>query len=222
MAGFLVRRDPNSTAAKVARRLWSSQPSFGLACPLDDLPQPRAARIPVKMEAQDPSTFQGFVKEQGHDLSEAEAEFIRQRVEMCQEGVRTLYAALDPEGEAIYAQWLLKPGDEQALHHAAPGYFPDLESDETMVEGAYTFTSFRGHGAMGDGMHQLLEIAQATGAARCLTYVGFDNIASLRGCHKVGFELDHVREAQRRLNVRHFARRLPTAEERRIWTEAVS
>ena len=222
MAGFVVRRDPDSIVARLARRIWSSQDSFGLACALDDLPEPRAARIPVKMEAQEPATFTGFVKEQQHDLTDAEAEFIRQRVEMCGEGVRTLYAALDPEGEAIYTQWLLKPGDETALHRAAPGYFPDLAPDETMVEGAYTFTNFRGHGAMGDGMHQLLEIAQATGATRCLTYVGFDNIASLRGCHKVGFELDHVREAQRRLNKRVFARREPTEGERRIWTEAVS
>jgi RimJ/RimL family protein N-acetyltransferase len=136
--------------------------------------------------------------------------------------VRTLYAALDPAGEAIYAQWLLKPGEEKPLHHAAPGYFPDLLQDETLVEGAYTFTSFRGQGAMGDGMHQLLEIARATGAKRCLTYVGFDNVASLRGCHKVGFELDHVRETRRRLNWRHFARREPTSDERQMWTEAVS
>jgi L-amino acid N-acyltransferase YncA len=222
MAGFLIRPGVGGTVAKVARRVWSSQPSFGLACALDELPEPRAARIPVKMQPQDPATFEGFVKEQEHDLTGEEAEFIRQRVEMCREGVRTLYVAFDPEGEVIYTQWLLMPGDEALLHRAAPGYFPDLAQEETLVEGAYTFTNFRGHGAMGDGMHQLLELARMSGARRCLTYVGFDNVASLRGCHKVGFELDHVRETRRRLNMRIFARREPTAEERRVWTEAVS
>ena len=213
MAGFLVRRDPDSTVAKVARRVWSSEDSFGLACPLGDLPEPRAAKIPVKMERQDLARF-----EQEHDLSQEE-EYIRT---WCQEGVSTLYAALDPHGEPIYLQWLLTPGDEAALHRAAPGLFPDLEPDETMVEGAYTFSNFRGQGVMGDGMHQLLELAQETGATRCLTYVPFDKVGALRGCHKVGFELDHVREARRRLNKRVYARRAPTDEERQIWTEAVS
>ena len=74
-----------------------------------------------------------------------------------------------------------------------------LKPDEVLLEFAYTFTPFRGLGVMGDAMGQLLRVAAQSGARWARTYVSDDNIPSLRGCSKVGFELDHVRTTTNRL-----------------------
>jgi hypothetical protein len=55
---------------------------------------------------------------------------------------------------------------------------------------------------MSDGMAPLLRIARDRGGRCVITYVGPENVPSLRGCAGVGFELDH-----RRLDVRRLARR---------------
>ena len=71
-----------------------------------------------------------------------------------------------------------------------------------MLEGAYTFTEFRGKKAMSDGMWQLLAIARDEGYASALTYVADDNVPSLRGCAAVGFVPDHAHLSVRRLTRR--------------------
>jgi hypothetical protein len=121
---------------------------------------------------------------------------VRQRV--LDAGVETLYVTEDGDGAPVYAQWLVTPDTWEALDRFSPTRYPRLAADEALVEGAYTFAAFRGLGVMAAGMAQLLEIAHAAGAGAVITYVGDDNVPSLRGCARVGFELDHLRVNQRR------------------------
>jgi RimJ/RimL family protein N-acetyltransferase len=144
------------------------------------------------------------------------------RVRMCASGVRTLYMSLDPAGNAIYAQWLVAPGDEAPLQATIPNQFPNLAPDEWLVEGARTFMAFRRQGAMGDGMHQLLMAARDAGARRVITYVSEDNLGSLRGCANAGFTLDHVRVTRQRLNMRRSLWRPPDPDARNTWAAAIA
>ena len=144
------------------------------------------------------------------------------RVRMCANGVRTLYMSLDPDGNAIYAQWLVAPGDEVPLQATIPNQFPNLLPHDWLVEGAYTFVARRRLGAMGDGMHQLLMAARDAGARRVITYVSEANLASLRGCANVGFTLDHVRVTRQRFNARRALWRPPDPDARRAWAAAIA
>jgi hypothetical protein len=200
------------------RRTWSSNVSFGLRADLDRLPEVRPARIAVCMEPRDTTSFSGFEDELDR-VSEG-VELVR-RQSLCAAGVQRLYVAVDDSGEPIYAQWLVRSDEQEALHRATHGLFPQLGEGEALVEGAYTFVNFRRLGAMTDGMRQLLVRARDSGDRGVFTYVAFENVPSLRGCASVGFVPDHLRLDTRRLGLRR-TRRLPLdASADASWAAAV-
>lgn len=221
LAAAVREAGPRSAGQLVGRRLWSTSESFGLACDLDELPESRRARIDMSMGSRPANEFSGFRQEltrvSGDDYVE-----VAQRLRMCEAGVGTLFVASDAADAPVYAQWLIGPSEQAALHRVTPKLFPHLQEGESLVEGAYTFSAFRGLGAMSDGMHQLLTSAREAGFTRCLTYVSAGNVPSLRGCSKVGFGLDHVRLTRSRFGSRQVTRRTPTAEHTAAWISAVA
>jgi hypothetical protein len=159
------------------------------------------------MEPRDTASFSGFDDEL-HRASGGGAVEVAQRERFRAAGVRTLYVAIDDSGAPIYAQWLIRRDDQELLRGVTNGLFPDLREREALVEGAYTFLSFRKLGAMADGMSQLLARAREAGDRTVFTYVASENIPSLRGCAAAGFVPDHLRRDVRRLGLRR-SRRLP-------------
>ena len=210
--GVLGRVGVRELTRLVLRRLWSSSASFGLRADLNRLPEVRAARIPVRMEPRDPESFIGFEDELSR-VSGSDAVDVAHRNAFCAAGVRTLYVAADDSGRPIYAQWLVRHEEQEALHRVTHGFFPQLDEGEALLEGAYSFPSARKQGAMADGMGQLLIRARDAGDRTAFTYVSEENIASLRGCANVGFAPDHVRLAIIRFGVRSI-RRVPVDEVR--------
>jgi hypothetical protein len=211
---------PRELGRLVRLRIWSTDVSFGLRSDLDRLPETRAARTPVHMEPHDPESFSGFEAELPR-VSGGDAVEVAQRQGLCAAGVRTLYVAVDDSDVPIYAQWLIRPDEQEALHRATNGIFPQLGEGEALVEGAYTFVDYRKFGAMADGMHQLLVRAREAGDRKVFTYVSLNNIPSLRGCANVGFVPDHLRHDMRRLGLRR-VRRVPLdGASNEIWAEAV-
>lgn len=207
-------------AKELRNRLASSSASFGLRCELEHLPPIPEGSISLTME---PCTgsFDGFAKELGRTAGPDYGRVLR-RQRLHEAEVRTLHVAWTEDREPVYVQWLVTPENRVKLDAAAVDYWPPFAPDEVLLEFAYTFTPFRGKGVMGDGMGQLLRIAAEGGASVAYTYVNLDNIPSLRGCAKVGFELDHLRDTSIRLGVRRGQIRPPTAEERTAWEKATA
>jgi hypothetical protein len=102
------------------RRTWSSNVSFGLRADLDVLPKTRPARIAVRMEPRDTSSFSGFEDELDRVSGDGVVEVV-QRQSLCAAGVRTLYVADDDSGRPIYAQWLVRRDEQEALHRETHG-----------------------------------------------------------------------------------------------------
>ena len=172
------------------------------------------------MEPHDPPSFTGFDDELPR-VSDGDAIEVAQRQSFCAAGVRTLYVAVDDSDAPIYAQWLVRREEQEALHHATDDLFPQLGEGEALVEGAYTFLNYRKFGAMADGMNQLLVRAREAGDRTVFTYVARENIPSLRGCANVGFVPDHLRHDVRRLGLRR-VRRVPLDEpSKALWANAV-
>ncbi len=96
-----------------------------------------------------------------------------------------------------------------------------MEADEALIEAAYTFSAYRGKGLMGEGMGQLLLKAREAGAQRVWTYVALDNVASLRGCARVGFVPDHLRRNWRRLGSTHTEFLPLSLEAMALWDQSV-
>jgi RimJ/RimL family protein N-acetyltransferase len=204
----------------VARRVWSDSVSLGLRVDLDRLPPRRQAKRRVLMKPVRARDFDVFATCLPDASDGDEALQLLQRERMCSTDVKTLFVGAAEDGRPMYVQWLVQPDDQAGLHRWAGGLFPRLRPGDALVEGAYTFPDFRRLGLMVDGMWQLLEHARRDGATVVYTYVAPDNIASLRGCARVGFELDHVRVAHRRVGRTQVKTLPPDESARTAWLAA--
>ncbi len=97
------------------------------------------------------------------------------------------YVAIDERtGVPCYVQWLLGPSQNPVI--ASLGGFPALSEGEALLEDAYTPPSHRGLGIMSAAMALIAEHGADIGARHVITFVGVDNIASLKGCKRAGFD----------------------------------
>lgn len=145
--------------------------------------------------------FTGF-QDEATRVSGADLEQVLSLQQWFEAGLRQLHVAWS-DGQPAYCQWLIGPAGLPVMVTANPdGWYDPLASDEVLLEGAYTFQRARGQGAMADCMGQLLRIAQAQGARTAVTCVGDHNVASLKGCRRVGFEADRLRVTDWRLGRR--------------------
>jgi hypothetical protein len=190
-------------ARRLKGRLWSDYVHVGLTSDLS-APPVRRSRLPIEMHPASPATFTGFqdefIKASPRDALEALG-----RQQMCDARVETLYVARAGDGRPVYAQWCVTPSVQPTLARLCPGYYPPLRDGEVLLEGAYTFTAFRGLRVMADGMSQLLRYAREAGARRALTYVNINNVAALRGCVACGFHADLIRADRWRFGCRRSA-----------------
>ncbi len=190
----------------LAEVVWGERTYLGLRSELGELPPPRPAKFEIRMEPRECPGFDGFADElrraRGRDC--LQVVLLRR---LCEAGVRELHVATAPDGSPAYCQWVVGESNQDLLHAHSPGRHPRLARHEVLLEGAYTFTRFRGLGLMADGMWQLLTKARDAGARSAITYVATESVPALRGCARVGFAPDHVRHNVRRLGrTRSFVR----------------
>ena len=212
---------PRLLIDKAIHQTWGTNLFFGLRCDLGSLPPVRPAKFEITMTPRNSSDFTGFEEElkHVHGLDYVEV-FLRQK--LCEAEVKTLYVALSPEGSPAYVQWLITLQNQHFLHAHQPKRYPTLASDEVLLEGAHTFIRYRRTGVMADGMGQLLRTAKGEGAQAAYTYVGADNVPSLRGCANVGFTLNHLRLNTRRLGFLSSVVRPVDEQAHQIWSEATA
>lgn len=105
-------------------------------------------------------------------------------------------------GEICYMAWLLSSNTDSI--HRNKSKLPSIKEDEILLENSYTFKKYRGNGIMPSAIARLADLARRDGFKRMITYVRQDNIASLKGCEKVGF---HHFDKMRELRLLFFAKR---------------
>jgi RimJ/RimL family protein N-acetyltransferase len=215
-----LRRVGRETTLSVLReQIWWKKCFLGLSCELDALPEVRPAAFELRMVPTPLSDFHGFERELGSARGRDYVELLL-REQLREAGVETLFVGA-VDGAPAYVQWLVRPSDQELIHAHSPGRYARLADDEVLLEGAYTFETFRRMGAMADGMAQLLAVARNEGMRRAITYVASDNIPSLRGCAAVGFDVDHSRWSIRRLGRRRTEMRPLDDDARSAWDSAV-
>lgn len=100
--------------------------------------------------------------------------------------IPTCYVAIDGrDGMPCYVQWLMDARNNAEIQALGP--FPILKEDEALLENAYTPSTHRGLGIMPAAMALIAEKGGALGARYVYTFVGTDNIPSLKGCERAGF-----------------------------------
>lgn len=220
LAEILRAAGPAYTADVIRRQFGDTRTYFQLRCELRDVPPVPSAAVDVVMMKRDVTSFHGFELELGR-VAGLDAHETLQRIRSCRAGVESLYVA-QLDGEPIYCQWLVRPEQQAAIQRHAPDTYEQLTPGEVLLEGAYTFTPFRGRRAMAAGMVQLLHIAREGGAEAAITYVAADNVPSLRGCARAGFVLDYQRVTTIRLGRRRSERRPVDDAARAAWQRATT
>ena len=101
-------------------------------------------------------------------------------------GAHNGFVAIDQRnGAPCYVQWLFGARDNAFVSQLKG--FPVLAPHQALLENAYTPPAYRGFGIMSAAMALIAERAADIGARHVLTFVGLDNIASLKGCQRAGF-----------------------------------
>ena len=104
------------------------------------------------------------------------------RLNMIRAGFKSCYVAVTADDSPCYMQFLIGPDENDLLRTHFRGLYPTLTPDEALLEGAFTPEAFRGQRIMPCAMAQIAMKAAEFGARWVITYVGSDNIASLKGC----------------------------------------
>ena len=120
-------------------------------------------------------------------LSPEECELRNGRRELAEAGIGTGFVAVTETDESCYVQWLMGPADNDRIAFHFKGTFPLLKSGEALLEGAYTPESHRGKGIMPAAMARIAEFGPSLGAHAIITFVTDDNVPSLKGCARAGF-----------------------------------
>ena len=120
-------------------------------------------------------------------LSDEERWLRTARRRLLDAGFGTCFVAVTADGQPCYMQWLFSSRDNDRIQQYFGGTFPRLGSDEALLESAFTPEAFRGKRIMPAAMARIAEKAAGIGARSVITFVGVDNIASLKGCARAGF-----------------------------------
>ena len=185
----------------VSSRVHSDYLSYGLKRDLRRPHKPPKAAIDLEIRPLASSDSLAFLDPRPG--AEADQELIRQnQLRLLEADIPTCWIATDPGGRPCYMQWLVTSRDNARIKAQWGGVMPELRPDEALLEGAYTPESHRGLGIMAHAMARIAERAAELGASSVITFVAAENVPSLKGCKKAGFDPYVERRVKWRLGVR--------------------
>lgn len=200
--GYLQQHDFGEIESILRTKAWSTEQALGLSRDLAvPFPAP-AAMIPIQVRPIQPTDVRSLLNASEAGIPDAERRDRTTRLHLLDAGFSSCFVATTADGQVCYIQWLISPRENALLQESFDGLFPRLASNEMLLEGAYTPVAFRGQRIMPAAMALIAEKAAELGADRALTFVGEDNVPSLKGCKRAGFAPSLRREAIHRLGYR--------------------
>lgn len=112
-------------------------------------------------------------------------------------GIKTCYVVQDSSGNPRFLQWLIPSSENEKLHKVYGDWYPEIGTDEAMIEHAYVLPEYRGNGLLPCAVAQVLEIARESGARRAVTCIPTWNENSLQSFKRMGF-VPFVRRTDRK------------------------
>lgn len=172
----------------VRRQLYQSWISYGLRRDLDELRPTPEAKIPISVRELNESDIPQLLPIGERALNRKERLEIATRLRHLAERIPRCFVAVDDRtGAPCFMQWLMTADQNERIQGFFQGRFPRLQSNEALLENAYTPPAYRGLGIMSAAMSRIIENAREPGCRYVITFVMSDNAASLKGCTKAGF-----------------------------------
>jgi RimJ/RimL family protein N-acetyltransferase len=184
---LLRQGDFREVSSIVRTKVWRSEHAWGLRRDLAvPFPAPKAV-IPLSVRLAGPGDLETLLDPDEPGITQAERRDRISRQHLLHSGFSSCFVAVTGDDQPCFIQWMIPAGENRILRHAFNGLFPTLAEGEMLLEGAYTPATFRGQRIMPAAMALIAEQAGERGANRVLTFVGSDNVASLKGCARAGF-----------------------------------
>ena len=186
--GAILQSRLAQLCARVAGRLklglYAQSTRYGLCRDLAQTIEKPSAKIPITVRPLRDGDLASLFSSDSRDL--AERLEVAWRLAFVEKGARGGFVAIDTRSDTpCYVQWLFSARENDFI--ARLGGFPALTAHEALLENAYTPPAYRGLGIMSAAMALIAERAADFGARYVLTFVGAENIASLKGCQRAGF-----------------------------------
>lgn len=158
----------------ISKRLYSKVYAFGLKRDLSvDFENPNALiNLRIRLFS---TTDNNYFHEENANLG-----LVDENIEHC-------YVAVNDNDIPCYRQWLMGASQNDKIKTFFKGNFPTLKKNEAILEAAFTLPSFRGKRIMPAAMARIAEKGKEIGVRYVITFVGINNIPSLKGCKRSGF-----------------------------------
>jgi RimJ/RimL family protein N-acetyltransferase len=191
---------PREISAAILRQFYREWSAYGLRREIAQGISIPEAKIPISVRELRDSDISSLFENGANRRSRRERLEISRRIGLIAERIPTPYVAVDQiKDRACFLQWLIAPSSNRELNAIFKGRFPQLASDEALLEFAFTPERYRGNGIMPQAMALIAEQGVHFGARSVVTYVLRDNTPALKGCDKAGFQPFVVRNDRRYL-----------------------
>jgi GNAT superfamily N-acetyltransferase len=185
--------------SRAADRLWSTRQAIGFRRDLREPFAAPAANLPIRIVELAADTLPTMLDPRLKQASKLDVFECASRRALWARQFGRCFLALAPDDRPCFLQWLFHHEDTARLQDHFGDSFPALQADEALLEGAYTPAEFRGQRIMPAAMALIAERAADRGARYVHTFVGIDNMASLKGCVRAGFPPHQWRDQRLRL-----------------------
>lgn len=172
-------------SGKLQQGIYSGISRYGLRRDLRQPIERPEAKVPITVRPLADGDMDVLLPMEGETFAAEAGEIIARR-NFYKKFPDSCFVAVDMrDNTPCYMQWLIGAKHNDAL--ARFKCFPRLEADEALLEHAYTPPSHRGLRIMAAAMARVAECANDIGAHKVITFVGVNNIPSLKGCQRAGF-----------------------------------
>ena len=144
------------------------------------------AKIPLAVRRASASDVDAVLRLDDPRNNELDRLQVAWRRALAAKNMKGCFVAVDQrDNTPCYIHWIFGAGDNSFLQQY--GGLPVLAPHQALMEDAYTPPNYRGLGIMSAAMAEIAEQGAALGASEVITFVDMDNIASLKGCQRAGF-----------------------------------
>lgn len=159
----------------VTKRIYSKTQAYGLKRDLSIPFTIPNAKIDLKLR---------LYKDQDHPSFSANLH----NYGLVEKNIPKCFVATTLDDQPCFRQWLIGPENRQDIKEFWGDAFPDIQEDEMLLEDGFTVPDMRGKGIMSAAITRIIEKEKRPEINAVITFVGADNVASLKGIHRSGFK----------------------------------
>jgi CelD/BcsL family acetyltransferase involved in cellulose biosynthesis/L-amino acid N-acyltransferase YncA len=189
--GFLLLKigGPNIFFRQLKNHIYSRSNQVSLTLDLEEYEIPKIdASIKYNLKLATPQDMDEVLEKAKSETRDM-AQKLLFRKWMFEDGYENCYIARTADtNEICNIACIIFPTDDEKVAGKFRSWFPRLQEDEVILEGAYTFEKFRGKRLHPSIIIDRLRICKEKGYKRVLAYIEEKNVASLKGAERTGFK----------------------------------